>query len=131
MAALGIDHGTRRCGIAIEIAGIALPRAVVPTALVLHEVSALIEKYSVTTIVVGISPHMSGHSSRQSGIQESFTTLIAREFPQCQIVLQNEAFSSKQARYELEAAGLDSTGDIDDQAAAIILQDYLNSQDSK
>ncbi len=31
MSIIGIDHGTKRCGIAIEIAGVALPKDIVPT----------------------------------------------------------------------------------------------------
>jgi RNase H-fold protein (predicted Holliday junction resolvase) len=41
-------------------------------------------------------------------------------------VMSPEWFSSQQARYELESIGLSSDWRIDDQAAAIILQDYLD-----
>ena len=133
MSALGIDHGTRRCGIALEIAGIALPKSIVPTALILEELEKLVKQYHIDTLVVGKSPHMKEvkNKSSQEILQGTFVTLIRTHFPTCEVVLQNEGFSSQQARYELEAAGLDSSGHIDDQAAAIILQDYLNSQDSK
>lgn len=37
MSTIGVDHGTVRSGIAVEIAGIAIPKAIVPTGLILHE----------------------------------------------------------------------------------------------
>lgn len=126
MSVIGVDHGTKRCGIAVEIAGVALPKDIVPTSLVLHALHKLAAEYRVTTIVVGKAPHLSGARSKQQGIQENFMTVLKREFPDCEIVFGYEGFSSKQARFELEAAGLPSDGQIDDQAAAIILQDYLD-----
>jgi RNase H-fold protein (predicted Holliday junction resolvase) len=126
MSVIGVDHGTKRCGIAIEIAGVAFPKDIVPTGLVLHALHKLVAEYGTKLIVIGKAPHLDGKRSRQQGIQEDFVTVLGREFPECQIVMSPEGFSSKQARYELEAAGLPSDGQIDDQAAAIILQDYLD-----
>ncbi len=83
-------------------------------------------EYDTHLIVIGKAPHLDGKRSKQQGLQENFVSLLEREFPKCQIVMSSEGFSSKQARYELEAAGLSSDGHIDDQAAAIILQDYLD-----
>lgn len=126
MSIIGIDHGTKRCGIAIEIAGVALPKDIVPTGLILHALQKLITEYHTDTIVIGNAPHLNGKRSQQQNIQASFIATLKQEFPNCKIILSHEGFSSKQARFELESVGLPSDGHIDDQAAAIILQDYLD-----
>ena len=121
-----MDHGTKRCGIAIEIAGVALPKDIVPTGLILHALHKLITEYRTDTIVIGNAPHLNVKRSQQQNIQAGFIATLKQEFPNCKIILSHEGFSSKQARFELESAGLSSDGHIDDQAAAIILQDYLD-----
>ena len=127
MSCIGVDHGTKRCGIAVEVAGIAFPKAIVPTGLILHTLKKLILETGSKTIVVGKAPHLNGTRSKQQNIQEGFVQILEKEFPECTVVLFHEWFSSKQARYELEEVGLPSDGQIDDQAAAIILQEYIDS----
>jgi putative transcription antitermination factor YqgF len=125
---IGIDHGTRRSGIAIELAGIALPRAIVATDALHETLRKIIDEYSVTAIVVGRAPHLnSSKQSSQEQIQEIFCQNLAQKFPEITIISHPEGFSTQQARFELERAGLQSTGPVDDQAAAIILQDYLDT----
>jgi len=126
MSAIGIDHGTKRCGIAIEIAGVAFPKDIVPTSLILHTLHKLILEYETKLIVIGSAPHLDGKRSKQQEVQENFVSVLQREFPNCRVVMSPEWFSSQQARYELESIGLSSDWRIDDQAAAIILQDYLD-----
>ncbi len=126
MHLIGIDHGTKRCGIAVSIAGVALPKMIVPTGLVLHALEKLKQEYTIHTFVLGAAPHLSGVKSNQLGIQQDFASTLQSHFPDCTVVFHNEGFSSKQARFELESRGLPSDGNIDDQAAAIILQDYID-----
>jgi putative transcription antitermination factor YqgF len=128
MTLVGIDHGTRRSGIAIEIAGVALPRAIVATPDIVSALQALMQNYPITGIVIGRAPHLnSNKQSSQEQIQETFSQLLGQEFPNVEIISHNEWFSTKQARFELDRAGLPSDGAVDDQAAAIILQDYIDS----
>lgn len=70
MSVIGVDHGTVRSGIAVEIAGIAMPKAIVPTGLILHELQKYIREYNCSLIVVGKAPHLNGKKSTQQRIQE-------------------------------------------------------------
>lgn len=90
MSALGIDHGTKRCGIAVEIAGVAFPKDIVPTSLVLHTLRKLIAEYKTSVIVLGNAPHLDGKRSKQQGVQERFISLLRQEFPHCHIVMSPE-----------------------------------------
>jgi RNase H-fold protein (predicted Holliday junction resolvase) len=128
MTLLGIDHGTRRSGIAVEIAGIALPQLIIPTPDLISTIHALMREYPITGIIVGRAPHLnSNKKSKQEHIQDAFCAELRREFSELEIISYPEWFSTKQARFELERAGLDSEDNVDDQAAAIILQDYIDS----
>ena len=86
-------------------------------------------EYSISSIIVGRAQHLnSNEQSEQERIQNSFCTELRGEFPAVQIFTHNEGFTTKQARFELEQAGLPSHGPVDDLSAAIILQDYLDNQ---
>ena len=91
MTLIGIDHGTRRSGIAIEIAGIALPRAIVPTPEIISALQALMQNYPITGIVIGRAPHLnSNKQSTQEQIQDSFAQMLAEEFSNIEIISHNE-----------------------------------------
>ena len=90
MSAIGIDHGTKRCGIAVEIAGVALPKDIVPTSLILHALHKLILEYETKLIVIGSAPHLDGKRSKQQGVQENFVSVLQREFPHCRVVMSSE-----------------------------------------
>ena len=86
-------------------------------------------EYSINSIVVGQAQHLNSNAqSQQERIQNSFCAELRGEFPEVQILTHNEGFTTKQARFELERAGLPSHGPVDDLSAAIILQDYLDNQ---
>lgn len=90
MSIIGIDHGTKRCGIAIEIGGVALPKDIVPTSLILHALHKLVLEYKTNVIVIGNAPHLDGKRSRQQGIQENFVSVLKQEFPDCRIIMSSE-----------------------------------------
>jgi RNase H-fold protein (predicted Holliday junction resolvase) len=90
MSAIGIDHGTKRCGIAIEIAGVAFPKDIVPTSLILHTLHKLILEYETKLIVIGSAPHLDGKRSKQQEVQENFVSVLQREFPNCRVVMSPE-----------------------------------------
>jgi putative transcription antitermination factor YqgF len=137
MSVLAIDHGKKFCGFAVEIAGISFPKSIVPTSDVLIETERLVYEYSVSQLVIWIAPNMDGSKSKQEGIQKVFASELKKKFPSCEIIFVNEAFSTKQAKFEREKLhkvqglhywGIEQNERIDDMAAAIILENFLSSQ---
>ena len=45
---------------------------------------------------------MDGSKSKQEGIQKVFASELKKKFPYCEIIFVNEAFSTKQAKFERE-----------------------------
>jgi putative holliday junction resolvase len=104
MSVLAIDHGTSKCGLAIEIAGVALPLKTIATKELISELKTLIPTRKVDTVVIGIARHLNGKVSRQSNIQKSFSQQIASQFPACEIILWDERLTTSEARLSLEEA---------------------------
>lgn len=126
-ALLALDVGEKRIGVALAdtVVRIAVPYDTIEVdgsevVAILH----LIEKESVDTVVVGYPRNQLGLSTAQTAaverFMEQFTHLDA------DIVYQDESLTSVAAEERLKAHGRPySKGDIDSQAAAIILQDYI------
>lgn len=127
---LGLDVGTKRIGVAIgdSIARIAQPIATV--AVDGNEANALAvycHDFDVTDIVVGRPRNQSGDTTNQTALVESF---IAVSFGDSSYPVhwQDESVTSVMAEERLEARKKPYTkADIDAEAAAIILQDYLET----
>jgi putative Holliday junction resolvase len=76
------------------------------------------------TIVVGYPRNQSGEPTAQTAYVEEFAKQLHDMAPH--LVFQDESLTSVLAEQRLRAQGKPYTkGDIDAQAAAIILQDYL------
>ena len=142
MKYLGIDYGSKHTGLALSDSGgnVAMPHAVVPTGADLVEtIARLVENEGVEQIVVGESRNLTGgHNTVQQEI-DAFTTALA-EHTKVPVVSMNELFSSRQAKWGIEhgmrinprnadrRALHKKQSRIDDKAAAIILQSYLDAQ---
>jgi putative holliday junction resolvase len=125
---VSLDVGTKRIGVAAAdtIVPIALPIATVDVDG--HEVERIIEiakNKGAKTVVVGYPRNQSGEATAQTGYAEAFA---ARLGDSLQVVFQDESLTSVMAEDRLKADGKPySKADIDAMAAAIILQDYLES----
>ncbi len=128
MSVLAIDHGTSKCGLALEIAGVALPYSTVPTKELVAKLDVLIPEKAVDTIVIGIARHLDGRASKQSEIQRMFAGQIRARFPRCKVELWDERLTTSEALLSLEEAGMETSGHIDDIAASILLQSYLDAR---
>ena len=93
-----------------------------------HEVERIIEiakNKGAETVVVGYPRNQSGEATAQTGYAEAFATRLGDSL---QVVFQDESLTSVMAEDRLKADGKPySKADIDAMAAAIILQDYLES----
>lgn len=126
-AFLALDIGERRIGAAVgdETVRIAVPFAVIEVdGKELEHIARLVVDEEIDTIVVGYPRNQSGEVTAQTEYVEAFAVQLTDMA--LHVVFQDESLTSVLAKQQLEAHRMPYTkGDIDAQAAAIILQDYL------
>lgn len=124
---IGIDVGTKRIGVA---AGDDSMRIAYPLETVVvdgNEVAVIMKiarERNAQKIIVGYPRNQSGEPTKQTAVAENMAKVLEEEGSQC--VLQDESVTSVLAEEQLKMHGQPYTKeDIDKQAAAIILQDFL------
>lgn len=135
MIVAGIDVGTRKVGIALSDSGgmIAFPHEVVSFEGVVDYIAALAKEKNVSIFVVGDGK---GYGEGTNAIETTITNLVREiEARGCTVILQAEAGTSGAARAGMGEGAprgvvQNPTADtrvVDAQAAALILQRYLDS----
>jgi putative Holliday junction resolvase len=138
--ALGIDYGTRRIGLALsDSTGViarpwkAIPRhgnAIQVAAELVKEIDRLRQKADgLAAIVLGFPRRLSGEPGEHTTTVKAIAAQLRRtvEIP---VVLQDERLSSREAESRLSLTHKDwrkRKPMLDAAAAAVILQDYLDS----
>jgi putative Holliday junction resolvase len=124
---LALDVGEKRIGVAV---GDTAVRIAVPFDTVdvdgteLERIARIVIDEKVDVIVVGYPRNQSGEATAQTTYAENFAAQLTDMGPS--IEFQDESLTSVLAEQRLKSYGKPySKGDIDAQAAAIILQDYL------
>jgi putative holliday junction resolvase len=139
---LGVDYGRKRIGLALSdasgtlarpwktIAGsgdpVPVARAIAAVVSSLHE-----EDEAVAAVVLGAPKRLSGEPNAQTGTVAKIAELL-RGLIALPVILQDERLSSYEADAVLARSEKDwrkRKGLLDAMAAAVILQDYLDSQD--
>jgi putative holliday junction resolvase len=124
---LGIDYGHKRIGIATadSEAKLATPLGAVGS----HELADLIQREGpFEAVVVGLPRGLDGQETAQTLAVRRFTDDVLGRTHGVDPVFQDEAGTSGVAEDRLAESGKPYTkADIDAEAAAIILQDYLDS----
>lgn len=127
---LALDVGEVRIGVALANSAvrIAIPFTTLEVdGTELSEIAKLIIKEHVDTVVVGYPRNQSGETTKQTEYVETFATQLVDMADE--IVFQDESLTSVIAEQRLLAQKKAFTkGDIDAEAAAIILQDYLEQR---
>lgn len=125
---LGLDIGTRRIGVAVANSSIKI--AIPLTTIEVNDgdeilqINKIIVNEKIDTIVAGLPRNMSGEETAQSVYTKEF--LENFKLSVNEIKFQDESLTSIQAENILKSYKKPYIkGDIDMQAAAIILQDYL------
>ena len=129
---LGVDHGDRRIGIAISdpIPMIATPLktlTVVNQTQALEDINQIIKQNDIEVIVIGLPLGMKGQETKQTQHVKKFAHAL--EVTGIDIVLQDERLSSLTAKkilLEKNISTRDNKGLIDQTAATVILQQYLD-----
>ena len=126
---LALDVGERRIGLAMADSQvkIAIPFGWLENdERVVVRITELVLQHDIKTIVVGYPRNQSGEPTQQTEFVESFVERLADIELDTDIVFQDESLTSVQAEQRL-AGRIKDKGEIDAEAASIILQDYLEA----
>ena len=140
MRILGIDFGQRRLGVALSDPSAVLaspwrsvPAGATPAASAEAIASAVAELHAlgepVSAVVVGLPRRLNGEDTDQTGPARAFARLL-HERTALPVFLQDERLSSREAESRLAVRERDwrkRKKKLDAAAAAVILQDYLDT----
>jgi putative Holliday junction resolvase len=127
---LGLDVGERRIGVAVSEGRIAVPLTIIDhtnRGADIERVLSLAEQQETAAIVVGVPIHASGSEGEQARLTRRFGEQLAARTA-LQVVYQDELLSTVDARAAASPSPKHK-GRVDDHAAAVILQRYLDSQE--
>ncbi len=127
---VGLDVGEKRIGVAVADLAV---RIAIPFSTIevdgneIAAIAQIVIKERADTIIVGYPRNQQGEATTQTEYVERFAELLKDiDVP---IVFQDESLTSVLAEQQLAAHDRPYTkADIDAQAAAIILQDYVEQQ---
>jgi putative holliday junction resolvase len=126
---LSLDVGEKRIGVAIgdTAVRIAMPFDTIEVdGTEIERIAKIVVDENVDTIVVGYPRNQSGEATAQTAYAEAFAEQL--KDMAAHLEFQDESLTSVLAEQQLKSYGRPySKGDIDARAAAIILQDYLES----
>jgi len=135
MRRLGIDPGLRRVGVALsdEDGRIAMPLSTLPRTgdeALVAALAALVAEHGAGVVVVGLPLRLDGSESdgsrRARRLAQALSSRVAAE-----VVLWDERLSTAQAERSLRESGVrgrDRKDVVDQVAATLILQSYLDAQ---
>jgi putative Holliday junction resolvase len=131
---LAIDYGERRTGIAFasDSTGIAFPRETIDLKEknLWTELERLAMENKITDFVLGMPVHPNDHPDSKQKTVENFAEELRERFPQIELHLQDESYSTQEATAKVGAKGAQckkNKGRIDKAAAAVILQRFLDT----
>lgn len=130
---LAIDYGIKRTGIAVtdEMQIIASGLTTVETPSLFEFLTDYLSKEKVEKIIIGEPKQMNGTPSESAIYIDKFCEEFQIKFPSLPLIKVDERFTSKMAFQTMIDSGLkkkqrQNKGLIDEIAATIILQDFLN-----
>jgi len=133
MRILAIDYGKKRTGLAVTdpLRIIASGLTTVETPQLFSFLKDYFSKEKVEIVIVGEPKQMDGTPSESADLIEKFIVQFQQEFPTIKIERMDERFTSKMASRTLVDSGLkkkkrQDKSLLDEVAATIMLQDYLN-----
>lgn len=122
---LGIDYWTRNIGVAIAEIGIAIPHGIYDHEEFFMELPELVKKRKIKTIVVGEAIGYDAYGKQKKTFQKAIER-IKKTVPDVEIEIQDEDLTTFEAQESL--GKLDSDEHLDDIAASIILQRFIDKQ---
>ncbi len=132
--ALGIDPGDSRIGLALsdELRMLAHPlQNIAAGKAALAQITEVIKDKAVDTVVIGLPKNMDGSKGPAALKSEAFAEELRKRVPKVKVLLWDERMTTVAAQRALHEAGRNakqSKGLIDQVAAQLILQGWLDSQ---
>ena len=123
---LALDVGERRIGLAMADSQvkIAVPFGWLENSeKIIQEITELVLRHDIDVIVVGYPRNQSGEPTKQTEFVKQFADIEL----DTEIVFQDESLTSVQAEQRL-GNKIKDKGEIDAEAASIILQDFLEEK---
>lgn len=135
MRRLGIDYGARRIGLAIAEEGtsVALPHRTLESPGAASAVGLVVEAMAdldIAEVIVGLPLRLDGTRGESARRAVRFAEGLGERI-EAPVVLWDERLSTRQAEVQLDQRGLsgrDKRRVIDQAAAAVILQSYLDAR---
>lgn len=129
MRGLGIDYGVKKVGLALsdESGSLAFPHSIVETSKVIETVKEIVAAEDVDFIVLGHSSDMKGKDNPVMTEIAKFKTSLEDEIEQ-ELVYEPEMYTTVAARRipgDKRGENLSKEA-VDDKAAALLLQSYLD-----
>ena len=129
---LGVDHGDRRIGLALSdpIPMIASPLKTLTVNTnqdAINEILVLVKEYDVVLVVIGLPIGMKGQETAQTKHVKTFADNLIKKG--IKVALQDERLSSVSAKrsiLEQQKKASKNKGLVDQTAAAILLQQYID-----
>ena len=123
---LALDVGDRRVGVALADSQIkiAVPYGYLERSdKIVRQITELMLDHDISILVIGYPRNQSGEATKQTESVEQFAKELAEVEIDADLVFQDESLSSVEAERRL--GRVKDKGEIDAEAASIILQDYL------
>jgi putative Holliday junction resolvase len=126
---LALDVGLKRTGIAraSETARLSEPLMTVSNTDIVRKLKDLIEEYNISAIVVGLPRNLQGSSTQQTNWVRDWVSHVKQKID-LPFYWQDEVLSTKIA--EAKKLTYKKIHDVDSLAAAIILQDFLDTPEA-
>lgn len=132
---LAIDYGGKRTGIAItdQMQIIASGLTTVETKQLFPFLKEYFSKEKVSKVIVGEPKRLNNEPSEIAPKIDEFVTKFKKIYPEIEVIRMDERFTSKMAFQTMIDSGLkkkqrQNKALVDEIAATILLQDYLNSK---
>ncbi len=132
---MSIDYGTKRVGVAVTdpLQIIANGLETVSTLEIFDFLKQYLESEEVEKIIVGMPYHLDGTPTKISQLIEDFIAKINKLYPSIKVVIQDERFTSSDAKKIILQSGAKKKKRrdkslVDKISAVLILQEYLESQ---
>ena len=132
---VGIDYGSARVGVAVSdpLCIFASPLETVPSAKIIDYLQKYSKTETITRFVVGYPLNLNGAPAQAAADVDRFLKTLKKAFPDVQISLEDERFTSVLAHRAMIDGGMKlkdrrDKASVDRISAAIILQSYLDRQ---
>lgn len=135
MKLIALDVGTKRIGVAKADSSV---RVAVPYSAIevdgteFDKIASLARAWDINCFVLGMPRNLEGQETEQSRYTRKFAKDLKMTIPDAKVCFQDESLTSVEAEKRLKGRKKGyKKGDVDSEAAAIILQDFLEEHIGK